>query len=59
MMSKTNYRALAMHVPVEAIDVEVSEKLDAIVAVAQQARPTHLTRPSVRPYMRSAARSGR
>ena len=39
LLRKTDYHVLAKLVPAEQIDPEVSEKLDAIVAVASQARP--------------------
>jgi len=39
LMSKTDYHALAAFVPKEAIDEEIREALDAIVAVASAARP--------------------
>lgn len=39
LMSKTSYHVLARHVPRELVDPEVSEVLDAIVEVAQAARP--------------------
>ena len=39
LLRKTDYHILAKLVPSEQIDPEVSEKLDAIVAVASQARP--------------------
>lgn len=39
LMRKTDYHALAPFVPVDALDPEVREKLDAILHTAQQARP--------------------
>lgn len=39
ILRKTDYHLLARFVPKEQIDAEVSEKLDAIVAVATKARP--------------------
>ncbi|PFG73565.1 AAA family ATPase [Tepidiforma thermophila] len=39
LMRKTDYHTLAPFVPAEALDDEVREKLDAIVAVARSARP--------------------
>lgn len=39
LLRKTDYHILAKLVPAAQIDPEVSEKLDAIVAVASQARP--------------------
>ena len=39
LMTKTNYHRLAGFVAPEHIDAEVKEKLDAIVAVAERARP--------------------
>jgi len=39
LLSKTNYHVLAGLVPAEKIDPEVSEKLDAILQVAQSATP--------------------
>jgi ABC-type taurine transport system ATPase subunit len=38
-MSKTNFHLLADFVPLEAIDKEIRQALDAILKVAQQARP--------------------
>lgn len=38
-MRKTDYHILVPYLPVEQIDPEVTEKLDAILAVAQQAVP--------------------
>jgi hypothetical protein len=38
-MRKTNYHVLTKYLKKEDIDPEVSEKLDAIVEVAQQAKP--------------------
>ena len=38
-MSKTNYHVLASLVPADRIAPEVRDKLDALVSVAQQARP--------------------
>lgn len=40
LMSKSDYHALASLVPLDAIDPEVTEKLDAIVSVAKKAKPT-------------------
>jgi len=37
-MRKTDYHALARSVPLEQIDPEIGEKLDAIVEVARTAR---------------------
>lgn len=39
LMRKTDYHVLARHVPVELIDAEIGEKLDAIAAAAARARP--------------------
>lgn len=39
LMRKTDYHTLAPYVPKAAIDPEISEKLDQIVAVAKLARP--------------------
>jgi hypothetical protein len=39
LMRKSNYHELAKYVAAEDIDPEVVEKLDAIVEVAQQAKP--------------------
>jgi len=39
LMRKTDYHVLAQHVAAEDIDPEVVEKLDAIVHVAEKARP--------------------
>ena len=39
LMPKTGYHVLAQHVPRDLIDPEVREVLDAIVAVAEAARP--------------------
>lgn len=39
LMPKTNYHILARFVPWENLDVEIIEKLDAIAATAQKARP--------------------
>jgi ABC-type taurine transport system ATPase subunit len=39
LMRKSDYHTLASYVPVEALDAEVREKLDAIVEVAGRARP--------------------
>jgi ABC-type taurine transport system ATPase subunit len=39
LMCKSDYHTLASHVPVDALDAEVRETLDAIVAVASRARP--------------------
>jgi ABC-type taurine transport system ATPase subunit len=39
LMRKTDYHTLAPFVPADALDDEVREKLDAIVAVASSARP--------------------
>lgn len=39
LMSKTGYHALAAFVPPEAIDPEIGQALDAIVAVAGKAKP--------------------
>jgi len=39
VMLKTNYHVLAEFVPKDKIDPEVSEKLDAIVEIANRARP--------------------
>jgi ABC-type lipoprotein export system ATPase subunit len=38
-MQKSNFHVLAGHVPADKIDPEVTDKLDAIVAIAKQARP--------------------
>lgn len=40
LMRKSDYHALASLVPPDTIDPEVSEKLDAIVKVARDAKPT-------------------
>jgi ABC-type taurine transport system ATPase subunit len=42
LMRKTDYHTLAPHVPPEAIDPEIREKLDAIAQVAGRARPTEM-----------------
>ncbi|GIW89483.1 MAG: ATPase AAA [Isosphaeraceae bacterium] len=39
LMNKTDYHALAAFVPAEAIDPEIGQALDAIVAVAKAAQP--------------------
>lgn len=39
LMSKTNFHMLAKHVPLPAIDAEIVQVLDAILEVAQRARP--------------------
>ncbi len=39
LMNKSDYHVLARYIPPELIDPEVTEKLDAILAVAQQAKP--------------------
>jgi len=39
LMSKTNYHLLADFVPLQAIDDEIRQALDAILEVARQARP--------------------
>lgn len=39
LMRKSNYHELANFVPIDQINPEVTEKLDAIVEVAQKARP--------------------
>lgn len=39
LMRKTDYHTLAPFVPVDRLDAEISEKLDAIVDTARQARP--------------------
>ena len=39
LMNKKGFYELANHVPEEEIDLEISEKLDAIAAVAESARP--------------------
>lgn len=39
LMSKTNVHVLAKHVPLPAIDAEIVQVLDAILEVAQRARP--------------------
>lgn len=39
LMRKTDYHTLAPHVPVDEIDQEITEKLDAIVQVARTAHP--------------------
>jgi hypothetical protein len=39
LMSKTDYHRLAAHVPVDAIDPEIGQALDAIVAAASNAKP--------------------
>jgi len=39
LMRKTNYHVLAKYVQKDNIDPEITEKLDAIVEVAQQAKP--------------------
>jgi hypothetical protein len=41
LMRKSNYHVLAKYVPKDAIDPEVTEKLDAIAGVARQAKPCH------------------
>jgi hypothetical protein len=38
-LRKSDYHLLAGFVPVEKIDVEITEKLDAIVATAKKAKP--------------------
>jgi ABC-type nitrate/sulfonate/bicarbonate transport system ATPase subunit len=40
-MNKSDYHVLAAHVPVERIDREIIEKLDAIEEVASRAKPRH------------------
>lgn len=39
LMQKTNYHTLVQHVPVDQIDPEVTEVLDAILEVAEKAKP--------------------
>ena len=39
LMAKKNFYELAYFVPSEKIDSEIREKLDAIVAVAERAKP--------------------
>ncbi len=39
LMRKTDYHVLARFVPADQIDPEITEKLDAIVAIAQKAQP--------------------
>jgi hypothetical protein len=39
LMAKSNFYELARHVPLEEVDVEIEEKLDAIVATAHSATP--------------------
>ena len=39
LMRKTDYHTLAPFVPLELIDAEIRDKLDAIVTVAQRAAP--------------------
>lgn len=39
LMRKTDYHTLAPYVPVEALDAEITEKLDRIVETARNARP--------------------
>jgi hypothetical protein len=39
LMSKTDYHVLARFIPVPVLDVEVREKLDLIVQIANQAKP--------------------
>ncbi len=39
LMRKTNFHVLAQYVPSDKIDIEVTEKLDAIVEVAKRAKP--------------------
>lgn len=39
LMAKSNFHELARFVPKEIIDPEVKEKLDAIVEVAESAKP--------------------
>ena len=36
-MNKTNYHTLVQFVPVEKVDSEIIEKLDAIVEIAEKA----------------------
>ena len=43
VMAKKNLHDLAEYVPVDKIDPEVREKLDAIVRVAQSATPAEAT----------------
>ncbi len=38
-MSKTDYHTLVAFVPTDAIDPEISQALDAIVATADAAKP--------------------
>lgn len=40
LMPKTDYHTLAPSVPAQLVDAEISEKLDAIAAAWQRARPT-------------------
>ena len=39
LMCKTDYHSLAKYLPADAIAPEISEKLDAILSIAQQATP--------------------
>ena len=39
LMAKKQFYELASHVPEEEIDTEITEKLDAIVRVAESAKP--------------------
>ena len=39
LMQKTNYHTLVQYVPVDQIDPEVTEVLDSILEVAEQAKP--------------------
>lgn len=39
LMRKTDYHVLARHVPIASLDVEIREKLDAILEASRRARP--------------------
>lgn len=39
LMRKTDYHCLAKYVPADAIPQEITEKLDAILQIAKQAKP--------------------
>jgi len=39
LMTKADYHRLAGHLSTHAIDTEITETLDAVVAVAQRAQP--------------------
>jgi hypothetical protein len=39
MMTKNNFHRLARFVPIDKIDPEIKEKLDAIIGIAKSAKP--------------------